>query len=137
MGSIAPICDVRGMNGDATKEEPAHEFPAEGWIAKLRNQEMGDLTGDGPLRESKAWLRAIFDSVPSGIIIVDPERHVIIDINPAAARMFGKERKNIIGSCVTNISVPRRSASVPSLTSERRWITPNGCFLRPMGMPAP
>jgi diguanylate cyclase (GGDEF)-like protein/PAS domain S-box-containing protein len=101
------------MNNDALQGKRPYGLPAEGWIAKLENQEIGDLTCDTPLRESKAWLRAIFDSVPSGIIIVDQERHVIIDINPAAARMFGSARKNIIGSVCHKYICPAEIGQCP------------------------
>ncbi len=98
---------------DHTMQRHLRKAPPDGRIGKPDNQEIGGLTGDRPLRESKAWLRAIFDSVPSGIIIVDPERHVIIDVNPAAARMFGNERKHIIGSVCHKFICPAEIGQCP------------------------
>jgi len=60
-----------------------------------------------------AWLRAIFDSVPAGIIIIDPDRHVIVDINPAAANMFGEGQKNIIGSVCHKYICPAEVGQCP------------------------
>ena len=100
------------MNDKAMKEKLSYEPLEDGWMARLEHQAKEYFT-DRPLRESKAWLRAIFDSVPSGIIIMDPERHVIIDINPAAARMFGSERKGIIGSVCHKFICPAEIGQCP------------------------
>jgi diguanylate cyclase (GGDEF)-like protein/PAS domain S-box-containing protein len=92
-----------------------------------------EIAGDRPLQESETWLQAIFDSVPSGIIIVDPDRHVIIDINPAAARMFGSERKHIIGSVCHKYICPAEIGNCPITDlgktidkAERVLLTANG-----------
>jgi diguanylate cyclase (GGDEF)-like protein/PAS domain S-box-containing protein len=110
---VAHVREVLGMKDHVVRDERLYELPADRWTAELENQEIGDLSGDSPLRESKAWQRVIFDSVPSGIIIVDPERHVIIDINPAATRMFGSERKHIIGSVCHKYICPAEIGQCP------------------------
>ncbi len=50
------------------------------------------------LRESENRLRMIFDSVQAGILIIDPETHTIVDLNPAAAQLIGAPREKIAGS---------------------------------------
>ena len=48
--------------------------------------------------ENEGKFKAIWESVQTGIVITDPENHVIVDVNPAAVRMIGASREEIIGS---------------------------------------
>jgi PAS domain S-box-containing protein len=50
------------------------------------------------LRESEDRLRAIFESVNAGIMIIDPRKHVIVDANPLALKMVGATRDRVVGS---------------------------------------
>ncbi|MBF0510506.1 MAG: PAS domain S-box protein, partial [Deltaproteobacteria bacterium] len=49
------------------------------------------------LQERELWLKTILDSVQTGVIMVDAETNVILEANPAAAKMIGAERGQIIG----------------------------------------
>jgi len=56
------------------------------------------------LVSSEKYLKTIFNSVQTGLIIIDPKTHTIIDANPAAVRMIGKKKPAILGSvCDTNL----------------------------------
>jgi PAS domain S-box-containing protein len=61
----------------------------------------GDITAqkkaEEGLRESEAKLRTILDSIFTGILVIDPETHTVVDVNPEAARIIGESRENIIG----------------------------------------
>jgi diguanylate cyclase (GGDEF)-like protein/PAS domain S-box-containing protein len=50
------------------------------------------------LRESESGLKTILDNVQTGVLIIDPATHVIIDANPVAERMIGAAKESIIGS---------------------------------------
>ena len=50
------------------------------------------------LQESQSRLQAIFDSVHTGILIIEPETHRIVDVNPAALGMIGSPRHKVVGS---------------------------------------
>jgi PAS domain S-box-containing protein len=50
------------------------------------------------LQESQARLQAIVDSVQTGIIIIDPETHRIVDVNPVALRLIGAPRCQVVGA---------------------------------------
>jgi PAS domain S-box-containing protein len=50
------------------------------------------------LKESEDRLRAIFESVNAGIMVIDPESHVIVDANPVALKMVGATRDQVVGS---------------------------------------
>jgi PAS domain S-box-containing protein len=50
------------------------------------------------LRESEQRSRTILNSLPTGIIIVEPTTHEIVGVNPAGVAMIGAARDEIIGS---------------------------------------
>jgi diguanylate cyclase (GGDEF)-like protein/PAS domain S-box-containing protein len=53
---------------------------------------------DETLRESESGLKTILDNIQTGILIIDPETHVIVDANPEALRMIGVAKEQIVGS---------------------------------------
>ena len=61
----------------------------------------------------QARLKAILDNVQTGILIVDPSNHSIVDVNPAAVRMFGAPRESIIGSVCHNFICPADVGKCP------------------------
>ena len=53
---------------------------------------------DETLRESESGLKTILDNVQTGVLIIDPETHVIVDANPVAVGLIGAPKEEIIGS---------------------------------------
>ncbi|HLD47896.1 MAG TPA: GAF domain-containing protein, partial [Desulfobaccales bacterium] len=53
---------------------------------------------DETLRESESGLKTILDNVQTGVLIIDPETHVIMDANPVAAALIGAPKAEIVGS---------------------------------------
>lgn len=50
------------------------------------------------LRESEARLRTIVDTVQTGILMIDAEKHIITDVNPVAEKMIGAPKDVVVGS---------------------------------------
>src|SRR6202789_772173 len=50
------------------------------------------------LRESRAKFQAIFDGVETGILVIDPETHRIVDANPVALALTGGRRDKVVGA---------------------------------------
>ncbi|MGA1790792.1 MAG: PAS domain S-box protein [bacterium] len=50
------------------------------------------------LRENQEYLKRIWDSIHTGIMIIDRESNTIFDVNPIANEMIGALRENIIGA---------------------------------------
>jgi PAS domain S-box-containing protein/putative nucleotidyltransferase with HDIG domain len=50
------------------------------------------------LRESEAKLRTILEAVYTGIVVIDPETHTIVDVNSVAARLIGEPKERIVSS---------------------------------------
>jgi PAS domain S-box-containing protein len=59
------------------------------------------------------YLKALFDAVHTGILVIDPAEHRIIDVNPAAARMIGRTRDEIIGSVCHRFVCPAEEGKCP------------------------
>jgi diguanylate cyclase (GGDEF)-like protein/PAS domain S-box-containing protein len=53
---------------------------------------------DDTLRESESGLKTILDNVQTGVLIIDPENHVIVDANPVAISLIGAPKEQIVGS---------------------------------------
>lgn len=64
-------------------------------------------------RKNNLRLRAMFDSQPSGIIVVDSQSHTIIDANPAAVRMIGTPREEIVGRVCHRFVCPAEVGNCP------------------------
>ena len=65
------------------------------------------------LEECQARLRAIFDGVETGIFIIDPETHSIVDANPVALKMVGLERAQVLGSVCHTFVCPALAGYCP------------------------
>jgi len=68
---------------------------------------------DKLLRESGERLNSIFDSMQTGIVIIDAGTHTIVDANNAAVRMIGAQRREIIGHICFKFICPMESGGCP------------------------
>jgi PAS domain S-box-containing protein len=65
------------------------------------------------LRESQARLEAIFDSVQTGIFVIDPEMHRIVDANPVALDLVGAPRARVAGAECHQFICPAEKGRCP------------------------
>jgi len=65
------------------------------------------------LRDSETKLQAIFDTVGTGIIIIDKDTQIIIDANPTAIEMTGLPKENIIGQICHSLVCPAQVGKCP------------------------
>ncbi|MBW1744643.1 MAG: PAS domain S-box protein, partial [Deltaproteobacteria bacterium] len=65
------------------------------WFAFVFYAFLQEISGRD-LRISEERLKSILDSVQTGIVVVDPETHTIVDVNPVAANMIGASREEIL-----------------------------------------
>ncbi len=61
---------------------------------------------DETLRESESGLQTILDNVQTGVLIIDPETHVIVDANPVAVELIGAPKEEIVGSECRPLHLP-------------------------------
>ena len=65
------------------------------------------------LQESQSRLQTIVDSVQTGILVIDPETHRIVDVNPAALQLIGASRGQVVGTECHKFVCPAERGSCP------------------------
>jgi PAS domain S-box-containing protein len=70
---------------------------------------------EAALRESELRLKIILDSVQAGILTVDADTRQVIDANPAALRMIGRTRDEVVGSVCHRFVCPAEQNRCPVL----------------------
>ena len=68
---------------------------------------------DEALRERENYLETIFNSVQTGLLVIDPETHSIVDVNPAASELIGLDRSLIVGSICHQFICPAEAGKCP------------------------
>jgi diguanylate cyclase (GGDEF)-like protein/PAS domain S-box-containing protein len=65
------------------------------------------------LHESETRLRAVMESVQTGIVIIDPESHRIVETNSTAASIIGASKEEIVGSVCHSFICPAEKGQCP------------------------
>ena len=85
------------------------------------------------LKESEKRLRTILDSIPAGVVIIDMETRTIVDANPAAMKIMGDSKEQIVGQVCHKYICPAEKRACPIIdlgqkvdNSERILLKANG-----------
>lgn len=66
------------------------------------------------LQASERTHKAIFDSIPNAVFLLDAAELTILDCNPASVKMYGRQRENELSGAASSISsCPRSASSTP------------------------
>ena len=87
---------------------------------QIKNQE--------DLIESENYLDQILNSVSSGVLLIDPETHQIVDINDYALTMFKQEKADVIGRECFDIICQSAKGNCP-ITDQKKSIEESVCEL--------
>jgi PAS domain S-box-containing protein len=94
-------CRIRRKNGEwrwirdralVTYEKSGVRY-ADGLLSDITERKQAEES----LRESETRLKQIFDSVQTGIVIIDPEGHRIVEANSVALEAIGLPREQVVG----------------------------------------
>jgi len=116
--SISPIFDKQNhiTNYVAVKEDITQQKIAEEKV-----------------KENEEQLKTLFNTIQAGVIVVDETTHEIININPAAAKLVGKSKEDIIGKICHDVLCPAEKGKCPITdlgktvdNSEKMLIDKNG-----------
>jgi PAS domain S-box-containing protein len=151
--------DLHGTTVDATTERVAAQVDQQGQVLgdqiEEAMQQMAQLTEalaghrqshDGPAeagaataargRHDAGWLATVLDSILSGVIVIDPRTHTIVDVNDAAGRLIGLPKDQIIGQTCHRFICPAEQGQCPITDlnqgvdlSERALLTGQGVKL--------
>ena len=62
---------------------------------------------------TESFFQTIFDNVQTGLVIIDPETHRIVDANSAALQMIGCDKKSITGAVCHQFICPAERGKCP------------------------
>ena len=65
------------------------------------------------MRESRARLQTVLNTIPAGIVIVDAGDHTVVDANPAALEMIGSPKEDIVGHVCHKHICPAKRGRCP------------------------
>ena len=68
---------------------------------------------ENDLRENELLLKMLLNTLPSGVIIVDPETHTITDANETAVEMIGARKEEIVGKICHRFICPAEEGKCP------------------------
>jgi len=113
----------KGGDPDAQFAELAH---------KIR-QAVRTKQAEKSLTENRDYLERIYTSVQGGILIIDAKTHEILDLNPAAEKMMGRTKDQILGRICHHFICPAEKGRCPITdlhqevdNSERILLTADG-----------
>jgi two-component system NtrC family sensor kinase len=94
------------------------EREADGRPREDRDAAMAELLAERDeaqtlLRESRAKVQAIFEGVETGILVIDPETHRIVDANPVALALTGGSRDKMVGALCHKFVCPAEVGRCP------------------------
>lgn len=85
------------------------------------------------LRDSEIRQRTILECIQTGFMIIDAETHVVVEANPAALRLIGAPRENVVGRVCHHFVCPAEQGRCPITDlgqvvdcSERALLTADG-----------
>jgi PAS domain S-box-containing protein len=106
------------------------EFTAEPSVASWKTKEGTFATA---IIRDTSEQREIIESTQSGIVLIDPITHAIVDVNTSAAHLFGASKEAIIGSVCHRFICPAEVGRCPITDlgqtvdkAERVLLTANG-----------
>ena len=70
------------------------------------------------LKESRAWLRTILDSILSGVFVIDTQDNRIVDLNDAALTLIGANREEVLGHCCHDFICEAEKDACPILNDD-------------------
>ena len=92
---------------------------------------------DEALAERENYLKTIFNSVQIGLLVIDPETHLIFDVNPRAAKLIGLDGSKIIGTICHQFICPVEAGMCPITDLEQKIDDSERILLRPDGSRLP
>ncbi len=72
------------------------------------------------LQGSERYLKTIFNSVQTGLVMIDPNTRTIVDANPAAVRLIGTKKSAIIGAVCEDSICHGRKGRCPVIDLRKR-----------------
>jgi PAS domain S-box-containing protein len=82
------------------RDEKGNIFAYEGTVRDITELK----TTERLLRESESYYRSLFENAHDAIMVFEPEKEIILDVNPVCAKLYGFERHELIGTSLEKFS---------------------------------
>ena len=89
------------------------------------------------LRESEERLKTVLDTIQAGIVVIDPETHIIVGVNSATGKMVGAPGQQILGSVCHKYICPAEEGRCPVTDLGQNFDTAEGVLLTATGKRVP
>ncbi len=103
-------------------------------LAMLYAQAIHRRRLDETLRENERGLQTILDHVQTGVLLIDPGTHVIVDVNPVAVEMIGAPKDQIVGATCQKFICPQEEGKCPITDLHETVNNAEKILLRPDGV---
>jgi PAS domain S-box-containing protein len=90
--------------------DPKNEFIA---LTHKMRKAVEQRQADIAIRESEERLRKLLHSLPSGVLVIDAETHIVLQANPAALLMMGAKEQDITGQSCFGVVCPNEKGQCP------------------------
>ena len=95
------------MEKDPDYEELLDKFKA------LMKEAQERRSVEEALRESEIRLKTVLETIQAGIVVIDPETHIVVGVNAAAGKMIGTPGEEILGGICHNTICPAPEGRCP------------------------
>lgn len=95
---------------------------------KLQTEITERWRAEAALRAGERRLQNILDSIVAGVLIIDPENHIVLDINESAARQVGLPKAEIVGKLCHEFVCPAERGKCP-ITDLDQVVDQSECLL--------
>jgi PAS domain S-box-containing protein len=88
---------------------------------------------ENTLREGEQRLKAVLDSLLTGVLIIDAQTHIILDVNPMAEKILGRARADLVGHPCHRYVCPTQEGRCPITDLNQTVMLDERMALRPDG----
>ncbi len=88
---------------------------------------------ENTLREGEQRLKAVLDSLLTGVLIIDAQTHVVLDANPMAEKILGRARADMVGHPCHRYVCPTQEGQCPITDLNQTVMLDERMALRPDG----
>ncbi len=97
--------------------------------ARLEAEIKERLVAEETLRQKEIYMQTIMDAIPVGVMIIDADTHLIVDINPAAMELTGLTREEMVGKVCRGSICPRDEGECLILDLAQKTVDQSECIL--------
>jgi len=107
-----------------------------GMLERINKSKQAIVAKSEEAGNNERFLNQLFNSIEAGIILIDPETRIIIDINKFAQNLTGYSRDEVVGHVCHKLTCPSEINNCPILDlnqsrdmSKRKFLLKNGSII--------